>query len=71
MKQFTFAILACVCVTFAVSYFLNVKTSADAMTEGESSMVFTLYKRMKNIEKQAKVRVPRHLKLVINGKIEH
>lgn len=39
---------------------------ANAMTESESSLMFTIFRRVQNIEKQRGVKIPDELKVFVN-----
>ena len=70
MNKILPAIAVIIALGLSAMYFTNAQPTVEAMTEGESSMMFTIYQRVKNIEEQKKVTVPKELKLKINGELE-
>lgn len=70
MKQIPLAILAVLTLSLSAMYFTSKKPNVEAMTEKESTMMFTIFRRLQNAEKQGKFKVPEELKLYINCKEE-
>jgi rRNA maturation endonuclease Nob1 len=62
------AIAVCIILTIAGAIFLESSrpSNLEAMTEAESTVLFTMLRRVQNIEKQLNVDVPVEFKFTIN-----
>lgn len=66
MKYLPIIVVALTMSVLGVAISTSRPTNANAMTEAESQMLFTIIRRVQNIEKMSKVVVPEELKFYMN-----